>query len=71
MKGPLTMNDEIPRRRPRPAPKIPPHDLAWIAVFWTTALAVAVLGEPRPVALVAAGAGIITGTVIAARALDR
>lgn len=65
------MTDQIPRLRRRKDPKIPPRDLAWIAGFWTGSLVVAVFGEPRPFALFAAGAGILTGTAIAWKALER
>lgn len=57
--------EQIPRPPRRPEPSIPWRDRAWIAGFWTGSLVVAVFGEPRPLALFVAGAGILTGTAIA------
>lgn len=46
-------------------------DLIWAGLFFTLAIIVAVFGEPRAFALIAAGAGVITGAIIAVRAIDR
>lgn len=57
----------MPNTKPTPTGA----DWGWFALTMILALAVAVIGEPRPVALVVAGVAAITATFRIVQVMDR
>lgn len=46
------------------------RDLIWGLAFLAGSIPVAAVGQPQPLAILAAGAGAVTGSILAARSFD-